>query len=136
MRDPVSTGEGAVANYLCNIVLLTRGNHAALPDRYKASAARLALEIRAEFDVASEDPFDPYEFASEYGIPVVGLGDLDGAARDHFYYSPDAALSGALIKSGNGFVILITTLIRPRDDAPLCLTRSLTFCWSMSSRAF
>lgn len=31
---------------------------------------------------------------------------LDGAARDHFYFSPDATLSGALIKSGNGFVIL------------------------------
>lgn len=73
---------------------------------FKAYATRLALEIREEFNVTIEDPFDPYEFASEYGIPVVELGVLDGAARDHFYFSPDATLSGALIKSGNGFVIL------------------------------
>jgi len=73
---------------------------------FKANSTRLALEIRAEFHVAIEGQFDPYEFAVEYGIPVVELGTLEGPARDHFYHSTSGTLSGALIKNGNGFAIL------------------------------
>jgi Zn-dependent peptidase ImmA (M78 family) len=73
---------------------------------FKAESTRLALEIRAEFHVSIEGRFDPYEFAAEYGIPVVELGTLVGPARDHFYHSMRGTLSGALIKSGSGFVIL------------------------------
>ncbi len=73
---------------------------------FKAESTRLALEIRAEFNVAIEGQFDPYEFAGEYGISVINLGSLEGPARDHFYFSLGGTLSGALVKSGNGFAIL------------------------------
>ncbi len=73
---------------------------------FKAESTRLALEIRSEFHIGIEGRFDPYEFAAEYGIKVVELGTLEGPERDHFYYSMRGTLSGALIRSGNGFVIL------------------------------
>jgi hypothetical protein len=73
---------------------------------FKVESKRLALEIRAEFNVAVDGEFDPYEFAADYGIPVVELGTLEGPARDHFYNSMGGTLSGALVKCGNGLAIL------------------------------
>lgn len=72
----------------------------------KSYSIRLALEIRNEFNLPVEGQFDPYEFAHEYGIPVVALGELKGPARDYFYDPKNGTLSGALVKNGNGFVIL------------------------------
>jgi len=73
---------------------------------FKSYSTRLALEIRNEFNVSLDGQFDPYEFANEYGIPVVALGTLQGPGRDHFYHLRSGTLSGALIKNGNGFIIL------------------------------
>jgi hypothetical protein len=42
---------------------------------FKTEAKRLALELRAEIGLDAHAPFDPYGFASEYGIPVVQLSD-------------------------------------------------------------
>lgn len=73
---------------------------------FKTEAKSLALELRAEIGLDAHAPFDPYTFASEYGIPVVQLSDLDGGARDHFLRADGSALSGALIPNGSGVVIL------------------------------
>lgn len=73
---------------------------------FKASAMRLALEIRSEFQTSARRPFDPYAYFREYGILVVDLGSLGGAARDHFYRQVGSPLSGALIPNGTGFVVL------------------------------
>ena len=69
---------------------------------FKTEAKSLALELRAEIGLDAHAPFDPYTFASEYGIPVVQLSDLDGGARDHFLRADGSALSGALIPNGSG----------------------------------
>lgn len=44
---------------------------------FKAGAVRLALEIRSEFGLGLTDPFDPYAYFSTYGIPVVGMSELE-----------------------------------------------------------
>jgi hypothetical protein len=72
----------------------------------KSYSIRLALEVRDEFNVTVDGDFNPYEFANDYGIPVISLGSLEGPARDHFYSRNNGTLSGALIRDGNGFVIL------------------------------
>jgi Zn-dependent peptidase ImmA (M78 family) len=74
---------------------------------------------------SSDAPFDPYTFASEYGIPVVQLSDLDGGARDHFLRADGSALSGALIPNGSGVVIL-------ENDAQPLTRRRTTMCHELA----
>lgn len=88
---------------------------------FKTEAKRFALELRAEIGLDAHAPFDPYRFASEYGIPVVRLSDLHGDARDHFLKVTGGALSGALIPSGTGVVIL-------ENDAQPHARRRTTMC--------
>ena len=38
---------------------------------FKARASRLAVEIRSEFELKVTDVFDPYEYFSAYGVPVL-----------------------------------------------------------------
>lgn len=92
---------------------------------FKTKAKSLALELRAEIGLDAHAPFDPYVFASEYGIPVVQLSDLDGAARDHFLQPDGSALSGALIPSGTGAVIL-------ENDAQPLTRRHTTMCHELA----
>lgn len=69
--------------------------------------------------------FRPYAFASEYGIPVVQLSDLDGVARDYFLRADGSALSGALIPNGSGVVIL-------ENDAQPLTRRRTTMCHELA----
>ncbi|WP_350349061.1 ImmA/IrrE family metallo-endopeptidase [Agromyces sp. G08B096] len=92
---------------------------------FKAEARRLALELRAEIGTDAYAPFDPYAFASEYGVPVVQLSALDGAARDHFLKADGSALSGALIPHGGGVVIL-------ENDAQPQTRRRTTMCHELA----
>ena len=83
---------------------------------------------RAEVDEIGLDahaPFDPYAFASEYGIPIVQLSELDGAARNHFLKANGSALSGALIPTGTGVVIL-------ENDAQPLTRRRTTMCHELA----
>ncbi|MFI7524015.1 ImmA/IrrE family metallo-endopeptidase [Nocardia salmonicida] len=73
---------------------------------FKTEAKRLALELRDELGLTAYSPFDPYAFAAMYGIPVVLLSSLDCAERHHFLKAEGSALSGALIPSGTGVIIL------------------------------
>lgn len=92
---------------------------------FKTEAKSLALELRAEIGLDAYAPFDPYAFASEYGIPVVQLSGLDGAARDHFLRADGSALSGALIPNGSGVVIL-------ENDAQPLTRRRTTMCHELA----
>ena len=92
---------------------------------FKTEAKRLALELRTEIDLGAHAPFDPYAFASEYGIPVVRLSELDGAAREHFLKEQGSALSGALIPDGTGAVIL-------ENDAQPLTRRRTTMCHELA----
>jgi hypothetical protein len=92
---------------------------------FKTEAKGLALELRAEIGIDAHAPFDPYAFASEYGIPVVRLSDLDGVARDHFLRADGSALSGALIPNGSGVVIL-------ENDAQPLTRRRTTMCHELA----
>ncbi|MBN1094587.1 ImmA/IrrE family metallo-endopeptidase [Blastococcus sp. TML/C7B] len=92
---------------------------------FKTEAKSLALELRAEIGLDAHAPFDPYTFASEYGIPVVQLSDLDGGARDHFLRADGSALSGALIPNGSGVVIL-------ENDAQPLTRRRTTMCHELA----
>jgi hypothetical protein len=92
---------------------------------FKTEAKRLALELRAEIGLDAHSPFDPYAFASEYGIRVVLLSSLDGAARDHFLRAEGSALSGALIPVGTGQLIL-------ENDAQPLTRRRTTMCHELA----
>lgn len=92
---------------------------------FKAEAKRLALELRGEISLNAHAPFDPYAFAIEYGIPVVQLSDLRGAARDHFLKADGSAVSGALIPTGTGAVIL-------ENDAQPVTRRRTTMCHELA----
>lgn len=92
---------------------------------FKTEAKRLALDLRREIGLDAYGPFDPYAFASEYGIPVVQLSELGGAARDHFLKADGSALSGALIPAGTGVVIL-------ENDAQPLTRRRTTMCHELA----
>lgn len=61
---------------------------------FKTEAKILALELRAEIGIGAHAPFGPYAFASEYGIPVFQLSELDGVARDPSYERTGAHCPG------------------------------------------
>lgn len=92
---------------------------------FKTEARGLALELRAELGLDAHTPFDPYALASEYGIPVVRLSELDGVAPDHFRRADGSALSGALIPNGSGVVIL-------ENDAQPLTRRRTTMCHELA----
>lgn len=92
---------------------------------FKTEAKTLALELRAEIGLGAHAPFDPYLFASEYGIPVIQLSTLDGVARDYFLRADGSALSGALIPNGSGVVIL-------ENNAQSLTRRRTTLCHELA----
>ena len=72
---------------------------------------RVAEEERAALGVGDFEPFDPYNLAEEYGIPVYSLGDLASdplAAGAVAHFSQDGARrwSAALIPVGEGRIII------------------------------
>lgn len=74
---------------------------------FKAHAARLALEVRAEIRLDPFEPFDPYELAQEYGIEVDPLTSL-GLADDIMRHARDrsGAFSGALLQVDGAYRIV------------------------------
>jgi hypothetical protein len=78
---------------------------------FKTYAKKLALEVRAELGLSPFVRFDPYELATEYGIPVYALTDLghEASARkaaQHFSAAGAAVFSAALVPAGAGMFII------------------------------
>lgn len=92
---------------------------------FKAEAKRLALELRAELDLDAHVPFDPYAFASEYGIEVVRLSELSCAERQHFLKQDGSPFSGALVPMGTKLIIL-------ENDAQRLSRRRTTMCHELA----
>lgn len=92
---------------------------------FKTEAKQLALDLRGEIGLNAHQPFDPYRFASTYGITLVLLSTLEGPARDHFLRAEGSPLSGALIPSGTGVVIL-------ENDAQPLTRRRTTMCHELA----
>jgi Zn-dependent peptidase ImmA (M78 family) len=78
---------------------------------FKTEAKKFAIEVRAELGLDEFSPFDPYELAREYGIPVFKLSELgkDPDARcaaAHYTNGRLAKFSAALVPWGEGRFIL------------------------------
>jgi Zn-dependent peptidase ImmA (M78 family) len=76
----------------------------------KTKLERLALEVRAEIGLGTNDPLDPHRLAEEYGIPVYGINTLIafGCSEQtirHFTENRPTVWSAALVPIGTGRVI-------------------------------
>ena len=78
---------------------------------FKAEAKRLALEVRAELELGSHAPLDPYGLAGLYGIPIFSLNELTAHdcppdAITYFTQVRQAAFSAALVPLGSARFII------------------------------
>jgi Zn-dependent peptidase ImmA (M78 family) len=75
---------------------------------FKAHAKRLALELRAEVELGTFDPFDPWALAQLYGVAIYDIAGVDCSpdALVHFTSANVLAFSGALVPTTGGLVIL------------------------------
>ncbi len=82
---------------------------------FKASARRLAKEVREELGLDDKDPFAPEAWAELYGIPLLGLDELqcNKQTRQHFLGPSSASWSAALVPNGNGQIIVYNSAHAP-----------------------
>ncbi len=73
---------------------------------FKARASRLAVEIRSEFGLKVTDVFDPYEYFSAYGVPILELSSLEVSDMQIAHQGIRDKFSGALISTGSGVMVL------------------------------
>ncbi|WP_197319394.1 ImmA/IrrE family metallo-endopeptidase [Saccharomonospora sp. NB11] len=80
----------------------------ALRRGFKATARRLAVDVRSELGVDTFAPLDPYALAALYGIEVFTLDEpwLPSSAVAHFTGPAVDAFSGALVPVDTGCVIV------------------------------
>lgn len=80
----------------------------ALRRGFKATARRLAAEVREELGVRTFQPLDPYALARLYGVEVFTLAEpwLPARAVSHFTGPALDSFSGMLIRIGTGCVIV------------------------------
>lgn len=81
----------------------------------KAELGRLAAAVRAETGCGPGDPFDPWAWSEQNGIPFLSLDDLpvDSAARHHFTVSRPGVWSAALARTGMQFVVIYNSAHSP-----------------------
>lgn len=60
---------------------------------FRADAERLAIELRGELGLDRHSRIDPYDLAELYGIPVVGVSDLDVPDRFPGYFTGEESVS-------------------------------------------
>jgi Zn-dependent peptidase ImmA (M78 family) len=88
----------------------------------KAALGRLATEVRQDFNLTDDQPFDPFAWAAEHGIPFISLRDFtaDEAAMRHFLEDKPQVWSAALLRDGNRhFVIYNPERSRERTRSDL-----------------
>jgi hypothetical protein len=105
----------------------------------KAALQRLAAAVRAELGLADTDPFDPYLWSREYGVPFLALDALpiSDAARDRFTRDAPELWSAALLRAGTGHVVVYNpahSAVRVRSNlaheaAHLVAEHQLTPTW-------
>lgn len=88
----------------------------------KAALGRLAGEVRRDFSLSDGQPFDPWAWSSEHGIPFISLRDFvaDEAAMRHFLHEKPQVWSAALLRDGRRhFVIYNPERSRERTRSDL-----------------
>ena len=89
--------------------------------RSNAELGRLALEVRGDFGLLDTQPFDPFAWSRECGIPFISLRDFtaDEAAMHHFLHERSHVWSAALIKDGRSHLVIYNpqhSTARTRSD--------------------
>jgi len=82
---------------------------------FKTEARKLALQVREEMGAGLDDPFDPYDLATKYGVQICSLQDLvssgaNPAAVAHFTGHRANAFDAAVVPKGNGCFIVENTV--------------------------
>ncbi|WP_315070493.1 ImmA/IrrE family metallo-endopeptidase [uncultured Microbacterium sp.] len=74
----------------------------------KAALGRLANEVRTDFGLADDQPFDPFRWSSENGIPFISLREFtaDEAAMRHFLEERPHVWSAALLHDGRRHFVI------------------------------
>jgi Zn-dependent peptidase ImmA (M78 family) len=82
----------------------------------KAALGRLAKAVRAETGCAPDEPFDPWKWASDNGIPFLSLDEIAGctAARNHFVVERPEVWSALLTRYGMQHVVIYNPAHAPQ----------------------
>lgn len=78
----------------------------------KAALARLALLVRDDFGLRASDPFDPFVWSNEHGVPFISVQEFaaDDAAAQRFLREREGVWSAALIRDGNRHAVLYNSM--------------------------
>lgn len=74
----------------------------------KAALGRLALEVRQDFNLDQDEPFDPFVWSTEHGIPFISLRDFtsDETAMRRFLEEKPHVWSAALLRDGQRHFVI------------------------------
>lgn len=74
----------------------------------KTALAKLALEIRGDFNLSTRQPFDPFVWSEANGIPFISLRDFvaDEAALRRFLEEKTYVWSAALVRDGRSHLVI------------------------------
>jgi len=74
----------------------------------KAALGRLAREVRTDLRLDDEQPFDPFRWSDENGIPFISLRDFtaDEAAMRRFLEEKPHVWSAALLRDGRRSLVI------------------------------
>jgi Zn-dependent peptidase ImmA (M78 family) len=74
----------------------------------KAALGRLAKEVRKDFGLTDDHPFDPHRWSNENGIPFISLREFtaDEAAMRRFLEEKPHVWSAALLRDGRRSLVI------------------------------
>lgn len=74
----------------------------------KAALGRLATDVRKDFALSDDQPFDPFTWSDEHGIPFISLRDFtaDETAMRRFLEEKPHVWSAALLRDGNRHFVI------------------------------
>ena len=74
----------------------------------KAALGRLAKDVRSDFGLSEDQPFDPFRWSDENGIPFISLREFtaDEAAMRRFLEEKPQVWSAALLRDGRRSLVI------------------------------
>jgi len=109
----------------------------------KAALGRLAADLRAELGLSDSDPFDPFAWAKEWGVPFLSIAEVaasEEAVRRFGSERPDL-WSAALIQDGRGHIVVYNAAHSPvrvrsnlaHEVAHVVVEHQMTSAWMTES---
>jgi hypothetical protein len=100
----------------------------------KAALGRLAKEVRKDFGFTSDQPFDPFRWSDENGIPFISPRDFtaDEDAMRRFLEEKQHVWSAALLRDGGRSFVIYNPVGVPSAFAPISPTKWRTLKRSMT----